>query len=211
MSGGAFGSPIFLTLAGKRQLVVQARTRLVGLSPDDGSELWNLPVESFRGMNILTPALGGPDRLFTSTYGGKTLGIDIQKVGNTFKATQAWDFKAQGYMTSPVVIDGHAYLHLKSQRAICIEMATGKEKWTSSEGFGKYWSLIANRDQVLALDEKGELILFRATPEKFDILSRRKVSESDTWAHLAIAGDTLFIRSLDNLSAWKWSTTPSAR
>jgi outer membrane protein assembly factor BamB len=205
MMGSAFGSPVILTLAGKRQLVIQARTRLFGVALEDGAELWTLPVESFRGMNILTPTFAGKDRLFTAAYGGKTLGIDIRSENGGFRAVPAWEFKAQGYMTSPIIHEGHAYLQLRSQRALCIELATGAEKWTTSESFGKYWSMVAQSDHILALDERGELILFKATPEKFDVLSRRKVAESDAWAHLAVDGSEIYIRELKALSVWDWS------
>ena len=209
MMGSAFGSPVILTLAGKRQLVVQARTRLFGVALEDGAELWSLPVESFRGMNILTPTFAGKDRLFTAAYGGKTLGIDIRSENGGFRAVPAWEFKAQGYMTSPIIHEGHAYLQLRSQRALCIELATGAEKWTTGESFGKYWSMVAQGDRILALDERGELILFKATPEKFDVLSRRKVAESDAWAHLAVDGSELYIRELKALSVWDWSAGAS--
>jgi outer membrane protein assembly factor BamB len=209
MMGSAFGSPVILTLAGKRQLVIQARTRLFGVALEDGAELWSLPVESFRGMNILTPTFAGKDRLFTAAYGGKTLGIDIRSENGGFRAVPAWEFKAQGYMTSPIIHEGHAYLQLRSQRALCIELATGAEKWTTSESFGKYWSMVAQSDRILALDERGELILFKATPEKFDVLSRRKVAESDAWAHLAVDGSELYIRELKALSVWDWSSGAS--
>ena len=209
MMGSAFGSPVILTLAGKRQLVVQARTRLFGVALEDGAELWSLPVESFRGMNILTPTFAGKDRLFTAAYGGKTLGIDIRSENGAFRAVPAWEFKAQGYMTSPIIHEGHAYLQLRSQRALCIELATGAEKWTTTESFGKYWSMVAQSDRILALDERGELILFKATPEKFDVLSRRKVAESDAWAHLAVDGSELYIRELKALSVWDWSAGAS--
>jgi len=205
MMGSAFGSPVILTLAGRRQLVVQSRTRLVGVSLEDGSELWALPVESFRGMNILTPTQAGPDRLFTATYGGKTLGIDLKPEDGRLRAVPVWEFKAQGYMTSPIVHGGHAYLQLRSQRAMCIDVATGAEKWTTGESFGKYWSMVSHGDRILALDQRGELILFRATPEKFDVVSRRKVADSETWAHLAVDAGSLYLRELDGLSAWDWS------
>jgi outer membrane protein assembly factor BamB len=209
MMGSAFGSPVILPLAGKRQLVILARTRLFGVALEDGAELWSLPVESFRGMNILTPTFAGKDRLFTAAYGGKTLGIDIRSENGGFRAVPAWEFKAQGYMTSPIIHEGHAYLQLRSQRALCIELATGAEKWTTSESFGKYWSMVAQSDRILALDERGELILFKATPEKFDVLSRRKVAESDAWAHLAVDGSELYIRELKALSVWDWSSGAS--
>jgi outer membrane protein assembly factor BamB len=112
-------------------------------------------------------------------------------------------------MTSPVIIGEHAYLHLRSQRALCVDLRDGKEAWTTRESFGKYWSLVANRDRVLALDERGELILFRADPAKFEVLSRRKISESDTWAHLAAAGNNLYVRALDGITAWEWAPAPT--
>ncbi len=209
MNGSAFSSPIIATLAERRQLVVQTRTRLAGVDPGDGSELWSVPVEAFRGMNILTPLVVSSNRVFTSTYGGKTQAFDITRETNTFKAVPAWSYKAQGYMTSPVLIDGHAYLHLKNQRALCIDTTTGAEKWTSSEGFGKYWSLVANRDRILALDERGVLLLLNANPTRLEILSRRKLAD-DSWAHVAVAGQEIFIRELNALTAYDWST-PEAR
>ncbi len=41
------------TLQGKRQLVALTRSTLGGLDPETGDVLWSIPVESFRGMNIL--------------------------------------------------------------------------------------------------------------------------------------------------------------
>ncbi len=203
MNGSAFSSPVLAQLAGADQLVVQSRTHLAGLDPESGKELWSTPVEAFRGMNILTPTVVSTNRLFTSTYGGKTLAYDIVREGERFVVKPAWSFKAQGYMTSPVLIDGHAYLHLRNQRALCIEVSNGTEKWTSGEGFGKYWSLISAKDRILALDERGILFLLHATPEKFEILDKRKVGD-DTWAHLGLAGNQLFVRELRALSAYDW-------
>ncbi len=204
MNGSAFSSPVLATLAGSRQLVVQSRTHLAALDPESGKQLWSTPVEAFRGMNILTPTIVSSNRVFTSTYGGKTLAFDIRRDGEKFTVQPAWSFKAQGYMSSPVLIDGHAYLHLRNQRALCIDLADGTERWTSPSGFGKYWSLVSNRDRILALDERGVLLLLKANPAKLEIVSERKVG-SDTWAHLAVAGSQLFIRELNALAAYDWT------
>ena len=208
MMGSAFSSPVLADLAGRNQLVVQTRAELVGLDPATGSVLWRQPVEAFRGMNILTPTVLG-DRLFASAYGGRTLAWDVKRTGETFSVTPAWEFKAQGYMTSPVVVDGFAYLHLRNQRALCINLETGEEAWTTSESFGKYWSLVANRKRLLALDQKGDLLLLAANPERFEVVDRRKVSEEEAWAHLAVTEEGLYIRDLKGLTAWSW-TAPAA-
>jgi outer membrane protein assembly factor BamB len=154
-------------------------------------------------MNILTPVAHG-DTVFTSTYGGRTTGFKVTQTGGTFAVAEAWRHKAQGYMTTPVVIGGVAYTHLKSQRIMAIDVATGSERWTSDATFGKYWSLIGQGDRLLALDQRGILFLLRANSEKFELLDQRKLTTAETWAHLAAAEDGLFVRELNALTAYRW-------
>ncbi|REJ67212.1 MAG: hypothetical protein DWQ31_12020 [Planctomycetota bacterium] len=66
-------------------------------------------------------------------------------------------------MSSPVVYDGHVYLHLRNQWFICIDLASGETKWTT-QPFGRYWNMVAAGEKILALDERGELLLIRPIP-----------------------------------------------
>ena len=113
-------------------------------------------------------------------------------------------------MSTPVVIDGVAYHHLKSQRVMAIEVETGRELWTSDQSFGKYLSLVAQGERILALDQRGLLFLVRANKEKFELLDERKLTETETWAHLAVVADQIFIRELNALTAFRWSVTAAA-
>lgn len=204
MLGSAFSSPIIATLAGKRQLVVQSREKLAGVDLDKGEVLWSRVVPSFRGMNILTPLVVS-DGIFTSSYQNKAWLYRISREEDRYSISESWASNAQGYMSSPVLIDGHAYLHLQNQRFTCINLKTGERTWTS-EPFGKYCSLIAQGDRILALDQRGELLLIKAGPEKFNLIDSRKISESETWAHLAICGEELYIRELNGLAAYRWNS-----
>ena len=207
MYGSAFSSPSIATLDGVRQLLVQSRSKLAGVSLVDGAVLWSQATEATQGMNILTP-VAYSNIVFTSTYGGKTIGFRVQRSADQWQVAPAWTHKAQGYMTTPVVIGGIAYTQLRSQRAMAIDLLSGKELWTTSESFGKYWSLVAQGQKVLALDERGTLYLFNARPEKFDLLDSRKISAAESWAHLAVCGDELFVRELNALVAYRWSSAP---
>jgi outer membrane protein assembly factor BamB len=202
MHGSAFSSPVWHALFGQNQLVVQTRTTLAGLDPADGTELWSEEIPAFRGMNIVTPSIF-EDSVFTSSYGGKSLRFVLSANSGSIDVREVWTNKAQGYMSSPVVIDGHVYLHLRNQRFTCIDLATGETKWTTTP-FGKYWSMIVNGDRILALDQKGELLLIHASPEKFNLIDTRKISDEETWAHLAVAGKTLFVRELNAIVAFTW-------
>ena len=35
-------------------------------------------------------------------------------------------------------------------------------------------------------------------------MARRTISEDETWAHLAVSGNQIFIRSLYGLAAYRW-------
>ena len=208
MRSGAFSSPVLATIAGRRQLVVQTRERLNGLDPETGEELWSQPVPSFRGMNILTPTVVG-DRILTSSYRNKTFLYGISDGPEGMTSSLLWTHKSAGYMSSPVVIGGHAYLHLGSGRLVCLDLETGTERWVS-EPFGKYWSMVARGDRILALNELGELFLIAASPDRFEVLDRRSIADSSTWAHLAVLGDELVVRDLDGVAAFRWTAAGPA-
>ena len=70
---------------------------------------------------------------------------------------------------------------------------------------------MANGDRVLALDERGELLLIRATPAELVLLDRRKIADSPTWAHLAVCGDEVFVRELRATASYKWGTEDRGR
>jgi outer membrane protein assembly factor BamB len=201
MMGSAFSSPTFGTIAGKRQILVQTRTSLVGVDPESGEKLWSQEIPAFRGMNILTP-IQHADGIFTSAYGAKAY---LYRPSADGKVETAWANKLQAYMSSPIVHEGHAYVHLRNQTVACIDLKSGDVKWNTSERFGQYWSMVAKGDRILALDERGMLMYFRATPEKFDLIDRFEATKISSWAHLAISGEEVFVRSLDAIHAFRWS------
>jgi hypothetical protein len=106
-------------------------------------------------------------------------------------------------MSTPIVIDGYAYMHLANQRFTCINLETGDRTWTSNP-FGRYCSMLSQGHRILALDQRGILLLLKANPKEFELLDERKISDAETWAHLAISNDELFVRELNGLRAFRW-------
>jgi outer membrane protein assembly factor BamB len=178
--------------------------------------LWNEKIESFRGMNILTPVVTADGKVFSSAHSGKSRMLSVaSENGSVATVKQLWDNKAQGYMSSPVVIGDYIYLHMKNQRFVCLDMRDGTEKWTT-QPFGKYWSMVGNPKtaQILALDEAGQLRLIAADPSGYRLISEEKVAD-DSWAHLAVqpivggAGDkdqglAIIVRALDRIRVYRW-------
>lgn len=202
MEGSAFSSPYPVVLGGVPQIVVQTRDALAGVDPENGDVLWKTSVEAFRGMNIVTPTVH-EGNVFTTSYGGGSFlfAIDLENAEQPVK--QVWRNKVQGYMSSPIVIGNHAYVHLRNQRFACLDLTTGEEAWITKP-FGKYWSMVAADDRILALDETGVLRLIKATPERFELLGEATVADKESWAHLALEGSAIYIRDLEGLTAYGW-------
>lgn len=222
MLGSAFSSPVLAELpvagsqpshgpnaqeaAGRvRQLLVQTRAELCGVDPETGARLWKHEIPTFRGMNILTPTVWN-DRVFTSAYGGRAhlFGMHPQE-GGGLGVEELWSSNAQGYMTSPVVVGDHAYLFLRSNRAACVDLASGETTWTSPPTGHEYWSMIAQGDRLLVLSNTGELLLLAADPTAYTELDRREVAQAETWAHLAWEPGVIAIREQGALRVFDWS------
>lgn len=203
MFGSAFSSPTRAKIGGIDQILVQTRMMLAGVRPDSGAILWSTPVMAFRGMNILTPTPIG-DHVFTATYGGGTRYFDIATEDDGQSVTQVWNDELEGYMTSPVVIDGKVYLLGRNKRFHCIDPAARKVLWSTDKTYGDYWSLVSDGKRILALDNRGVLLLIEADPSGFKLIDKLEVSDRPTWAHLAVCGNELYIRDLKGLTAYRW-------
>lgn len=210
MAGSAFSSPMFARLAGKPQLVVQTRARLAGVAPETGQVLWSRDIPSFQGMAIVNPTIEG-DNVFTASYGGGsflfTVANDAANGQDAWQAREIWKTAIQGYMSSPMVIDGYVYLQRRDNHISCVELKTGREMWKSPKGFGDYWSMAANGPMILALDQRGELFLLRADPQKMDILDHRKICDAETWGHITVCANEIFIRELNAMTCYRWQET----
>lgn len=203
---GAFSSLAVATLGGTERLVVQTREELAVVEPDSGRVTWSVVTPSLFGMNILTPSVVG-EKVFSSGIAGSfLLAATPQTVGERQVAAgeSLWRNLSQGFMASPVVHEGHAYLHLRNQRLACIDLETGNRTW-ASKPLGEHVSLVAQGDRILVLNDDGRLMLMRANPKEFDLLGEA-MAGNDTWgwAHLAIANGELYVRDLKGLTALRW-------
>ncbi len=203
----AFSSPILAKVSDSTQFLVQMRDELAGVRPADGHVLWRQKVPAYRGMNILTPTVHG-NGILTSTYKNKTFFYSLTNQGGSFTSHETWKSSAQGYMSSPVVIGEHVYLHLGNGRFCCIDLRDGQETWRSKP-FGKYWSMAVSGNRILALDERGQLLLIEANPDEFRLLDRKSVSDEECWAHIAVSGADVLVRDLAGLTLFDWQPQTS--
>lgn len=127
-----------------------------------------------------------------------------QNEDGSFTCGQVWENKAKGYMSSPVAVDGHAYVQLTNRRIISIDLETGEEDWGTSQRYGIYWGMSANRDKILALEGDGLLYLIQASKEALEILDTRQVADVKAWAPMAFSGNEVYVLDIEGLTQYVW-------
>jgi outer membrane protein assembly factor BamB len=200
---GSYSSPDFAVLHGRPQLLVANIPAIAGVDPATGDVLWKRILDSYDQGCILAPIpyRGG---IFMSTRASRTAYYPLTLAEGRFTLGVGWKNKSTIYMSSPIVIGHHLYAHLKNRHIACIDLDSGKEQWVSKRRFGKYCSMICRHDQILALTNGGELVLFHARPDRFELVDSRIISSEETWGHIAMAGGQIFVREKNAIAAYRW-------
>lgn len=203
MGQGSYSSPDFAVINGRPQVLVANIDAIAGVDPTDGKVLWKRVLDSYDQGCILAPT-SYRNGIFTSTRASRSGFYPLAYANQQFTIGDGWKNKLVVYMSAPVVIGDYAYLHLKNGRFSCVDLRDGRIRWTSDRPYGKYCSLAWKKDRILALTDEGQLLLIDANPDRMEVLDTRKVSDAETWGHLAIAGQQIFIREKYAVAAYAW-------
>jgi outer membrane protein assembly factor BamB len=198
----AYTSAVQVTLDGRPQLLTMTASRAVGLSPADGSLLWEYPWVTQYGVNAVEPIVVGRDQVFlTSGYGKGAALLRLTPQGDRYQAVEVWsNKKLKAQFNGPVIYDGHVY-GLDDGILACLDVATGEQKWKGGRyGYGQV--LLAS-GHLVVLTEEGELVLVRATPEKLDERARFSAISGKTWNYPAISDGVLLVRNEEEMAAFQ--------
>lgn len=190
-----YSSPYLMQIDGQNAAIFSSTTAYIAVNLRDGSELWSHRWNTRYGVNAADPILKG-DLLFISS--GYNKGCTALKLSNGAAPQKLWEHKLlKNQFNSSVLIGGHLYGidgDSNSRCSLkCLELQSGKELWAEpSIGFG---SLMAAEGKLIVLTEKGELAIVRATPEKYDELSRAQVLSGRCWSSPVLSHGRLLLRN----------------
>lgn len=199
--GASYSSPMLVTIAGKRQILVFTSDRLLGLTTDGARVLWDYPWKTSPDVNASQPIVIGDNRVFVSTgYGKGAAVIELTRAGDEFAVREVWrNIRMKNQFTSSVLHDGYLY-GLDESILACVDAATGELKWKGGRyGYGQ--TMLAG-GHLIVLTEGGDMALVRATPERHVEITRFPVFDARTWNHPAIAGGILLVRNLAEMAAF---------
>ncbi|MEO8436266.1 MAG: PQQ-binding-like beta-propeller repeat protein [Pyrinomonadaceae bacterium] len=197
----AYVSPMLVTLAGRRQIVVVSALRVMGLAPEDGALLWSQDWDTDMGINVSQPIIVSGNRFFISSgYGKGAALVEISGSGKTQTARALWEnINMKNKFNSSVLHEGHIY-GLDEGILTCLDVNTGVRKWKGGRyGYGQ---VILASGHLIVSSDSGELALVKATPDQYSEVARFAALEGKTWNYPAIAGGKLLVRNATQMAAY---------
>jgi outer membrane protein assembly factor BamB len=196
----SYASPVFAAPGGIKQLIGFTGLRMVGLDQASHKLLWDRPFKAFFEQTIVSPVVWN-DLVVIGGEKRPTFALRLKSAGGKVETEEVWkndDLKE--YTTTPVLVGPHLVGHdARAERLVCLGVADGQTAWTSPR-LGRYFSLLAAGDTVLALNNDGELFALKAGGDDYTQLAKWRVSDQKgTWAHPAVAGGKLFVKDKERL------------
>jgi outer membrane protein assembly factor BamB len=176
-----------------------------GFNPDNGALLWSHEHETNYGLAVSTPVWAPGNLLFVaSAYGTGARVLHLRQSGGKTSVDQLWsDAHLELHIGTAIQRDGYVYISRGYEGPVlmtAVELKTGKIMW-QERGFAKAQLLWADGKLILA-DQDGTLALCRATPRKFEVLSKASVLQGIAWTPPTLVGTRLYLRDRKTIAAY---------
>jgi outer membrane protein assembly factor BamB len=210
-----YAPPMIYEFAGKRQLIIWHPEAVNGLDPETGKVYWTHrltpPVRS--GMTIPSPRKVGDLLFLTSFYNGSLLlRVDSDEPSVVWQSKKVSEKDTDGLhsvMATPLIESGYIYSPCSYGQFRCLKLETGERLWETfapTSGKSERWGhafVVKNGDRTFLFSEKGDLIIAKLSPEKYEEISRAHLLEPDNhdprrpvvWSHPAFANRSVYARN----------------
>ncbi|MEZ6066069.1 MAG: PQQ-binding-like beta-propeller repeat protein [Planctomycetaceae bacterium] len=182
-----YASPVVHTVCGREQLLMTGCDLVSSFDPLTGDKLWE--VEGATTECVTTTIVAG-ELLFTS--GGYPTN-HISAVRCDGSGEVAWKNGVRVYVPSMLTRGNALFAVTDAGVAMCWDSQTGAESWKGRLGGGFSASPVLVGDQIWAINEAGEMFVFRASPEQFDLLADGKLGD-ECFATPTIVGGEVYVR-----------------
>src|SRR5205085_2419491 len=180
-----YAPPMIYEVGGKRQLIIWLPDGVNSLDPETGKRYWSQRFFARFNLTAPTPRLAG-DLLFVSAFynGSLMLKLDHDKPA----AEVLWKGKGRSeqpnateglhaIIATPFIKDGYIYGVCSYGELRCLDAKTGERKWMTLKATGsrerptERWAnafLVEQGDRFWLFNEKGDLIVAKLTPQKYE-------------------------------------------
>lgn len=187
----SYSSAVVGQVDGEDQLMISGCDEVCSYDPSTGKELWCV-----KGTTEVTCAtmVWSDDLAFASGGfpGSETLAVKGDGSGKV-----VWRNKVKIYVPSMLVHKGFLYA-VNDGRAYCWNAQTGKTMWQHRLGSEiSRASPVLVGDHIYYLNVKGTMYVFKANPEKFELVAENQLGD-ETYATPVVCDGCLYLRVADN-------------
>lgn len=189
----AYCSPVLLQRGPTRLVLTLVERSIVGVDADSGQVYWQQPHKVNYDIQAVSPTYEDGVVFVTNGYRRGSHGFELSSDGKS--AEKKWSEKSLDVHHGGVVlVDGHVHGASTRGQWICLELATGKVKF-SDKLVGK-GSVIYVDGMLYGYGERGQVGLIEITPDGYEMVSSFEVKKGSKqhWAHPAISDGRLYIR-----------------
>jgi outer membrane protein assembly factor BamB len=176
---------------------------VVGISPDDGSILWQSNEWKMRVL-VPSPVVAGSDLIFLSAgYNEGSLMLRLIQEAGKIEAQPVFRLEQKEFgaeQQTPIFYEGYIYGVRLDSQLVCLD-TDGNIVWasTSANKFGKGPYLIAD-GLIFIMNDSGVLTVAKATPDGYSQLAQAKVLDGiESWGPMALASGRLIVRDLKRM------------
>ncbi|MBL9153921.1 MAG: PQQ-binding-like beta-propeller repeat protein [Verrucomicrobiales bacterium] len=194
---GAFSTPIVVKAGEREELVMSFPMEMKGFDLKTGEVLWTCS-----GLNPLvysSPVVAGDIVIAMGGYNGNSIAVKAGGTGDVTTSHRLWhEVRHNGGIGTGVVVGD--YYYYGGSVVSCMEIKTGKEIWKARlpEAGGSWGSYLLAGDRIYALSQKGSTAVFRANPEKLEVLAQSDLGEHTNSSPVP-AGKAIIIRTHEAL------------
>ena len=192
-------TPVATEINQQRQILFFTQEGIVSINTKNGKELW---MHKFP-YKVSTAASAVVDDNIVYFAAGYGVGSTAIQIGDDNSTEELWFLEGNkpvtNHWSTPLVKDGYLYGMFGFKEygdgpLKCVELKTGKVMWEKS-GYGPAGVCLA-KDTLICLGDMGQLTLVKATPEKYEEISRLdQVVKGKCWSSPIFADGKILIRS----------------
>ncbi len=192
-------TPVIADIHGVHQCIFFTQKGLVAVTPADGKVLWRADFP-FKVSTAASPVVYEDVVYCSAGYGVGAGAFKINKSASGFESEQLWrrENECFNHWSTPVVKDGYLYGMFSFKQygkgpLACVNIRTGEDIW-KEDGFGP-GQLILSGDKLIAVSDKGEVVIAEANPKKYVELKREDVLDGKVWSYPVLAYNHIYARS----------------